>query len=596
MPPGPAPAMNLTASGSRTSSTQATNSSSSLKRSREDADNDAGPSQDTDVTMVSGEGGSSSASQSGVDAPPSKKPRKEGERLNGFEMNVDSLVPAANPITTIDPKALSKSYPIINSLPETFTPAEDELLPRPSTSSSMNRIQTRAAVQRSTKRAQLYASIRKDDAEAVVRLLLESPDDPMLAGADLDAVVDDKGHTSLHIAAALGKISVIEALVLRGADVHRGNNRGETALMRAVLTNHHYQAQTFEDLLKLLRQSLRTIDDLKKTVLHHLAFVSGALLRVAEANYYLETILMWVGKHEGGLFNTIVDLPDENGDTSLNIAARLGAKPFVKTLLAFGARSNIPNRFGLRPTDYGLLGENIEDDLVESARPDPGFASTPFRSSEEVLKDMSQLISTMTEDLASEKAAKRVDYELVQDNLKSTTKLLAEKRKELEKLRSDSQEVDGVAQRISKLTLLRDNPGSFDWRGRLGADEVMTASPFKPRPVPPIESPQLSSMEKSVSQALASANDLDSLILLRRMKLWHERINSILQQRQASAKEGGLEKELQYRKVIALCTGISADEIDENLEALLESFASEPQDPGQSRLADFMDKTKIGVA
>ena len=217
---------------------------------------------------------------------------------------------------------------------------------------------------------------------------------------------------------------------------------------------------------------------------------------------------------------------------------------------------------------------------------------------------MSKLISSMTEDLASEKASKRIDYETVQDKLKSTTRQLAKKRRELEKLRSDSQEVDGVAQRVSKLTLLRDAPGSFDWRGRSDTDDVASRPlSFKTRSVPPIDSPQLSSMEKDIEQALASANDPKSLVLLRRVKMWHERINSVLQ---TPVKEVGLEKELQYKKVIALCTGISAGEIDEvcihvlsytlwlicpqNLEALLESFASETQDPGQSRLADFMDK------
>ncbi|KAG8831404.1 transcriptional regulator swi6 [Serendipita sp. 400] len=183
------------------------------------------------------------------------------------------------------------------------------------------------------------------------------PDDPMLCAADINAAVDDKGHTTLHIAAALGKNSVVDALLQRGADANRGNFGGETALMRAVLTTNHYQAQTFGTLVKLLRQSLRTVDECKKTVLHHISFVAGELQRVPEASYYLETILMWVAEHQGNRFETLVDLQDENDDSALNIAARLGCRPVIKTLLACGAHLDLPNRFGLKATDYGLLGE-----------------------------------------------------------------------------------------------------------------------------------------------------------------------------------------------------------------------------------------------
>jgi ankyrin repeat protein len=155
----------------------------------------------------------------------------------------------------------------------------------------------------------------------------------------------------------LGKLSVVEALLAQGADVFRGNYNGETPLMRAALATTHYQAQSFESLLKLLRKSIRTRDQADKTVLHHLAHAAGALGRVPESNYYMEVILMWVGKLQHGDFSSLVDLKDENGDTALSIATRLGAKALAQTLLAVGASPVATNKFGLKPVHYGILDE-----------------------------------------------------------------------------------------------------------------------------------------------------------------------------------------------------------------------------------------------
>ncbi|KAG8780151.1 transcriptional regulator swi6 [Serendipita sp. 397] len=59
---------------------------------------------------------------------------------------------------------------------------------------------------------------------------------------------------------------------------------------------------------------------------------------------------------DGGPTDGLV-MEDENDDSALNIAARLGCRPVIKTLLACGAHLDLPNRFGLKATDYGLLGE-----------------------------------------------------------------------------------------------------------------------------------------------------------------------------------------------------------------------------------------------
>jgi len=357
IPPGASPQVSSQPPTSSTSQPHPTH-----KRNRDEVETEPALSQDTDVTMVNGEDDevfSNPRTTSGQ--PPFKKARTDRGPVNGMDVDVDTLHPKhLGPApTTIDPKALSSVslFPPTTVLPVSTEPSEDELKPRPSTMPTANRVQVADAIRRSTKRAALYSALQKDEPSIVIPLLLEQGDEPMLAKSDIDAIIDSKGHTALHIASALGRLSVVEALVSRGADVHRGNYRGETPLMRAILTTAHYQAQTFESLLRLLRQSIRTTDEAKRSVLHHIVHVAGVLGRVPEANYYLGCILLWIGKHQLGQFDTLIDLKDENEDTVLNIASRLGLKTLVGTLIAFGAKPNSINRFGMKADDYGVISK-----------------------------------------------------------------------------------------------------------------------------------------------------------------------------------------------------------------------------------------------
>ena len=175
---------------------------------------------------------------------------------------------------------------------------------------------------------------------------------------DWNAAVDDQGHTALHLAATFARQNCCEALVQAGADIQRGNAAGETALMRAALSTHCHEAKSFNQLVALLAPSLRTLDASRRSVLHHIVLVAGVKGRAPAARYYLHAVLTHIletGDHPD--FRSLVDLMDKQGDTALQIAARVGDKLLVKTLLDVGANSQIANKFGLRPVDYGILGD-----------------------------------------------------------------------------------------------------------------------------------------------------------------------------------------------------------------------------------------------
>ncbi|PVF92812.1 apses-domain-containing protein [Serendipita vermifera] len=573
----------------------------SHKRSRNEIEAEPPLSQGTDITMVNGEDDTFPLPNGVSEQPPFKRARTDVGPPNGMAMDIDPLEVSIliQPTDTIDPKALSTIIPLTPLPLITLAPGliHDDLEPRLSNVPVSNRIYIHDAIQKSTRRKALYGAIQKNEPEIVLRFLLEQSDDAMLGISDINAIIDDKGHTTLHISSALGKLAIVEALIARGADVHRGNYRGETALIRAVLSSNNYRAQTFERLLNALQQSLRTKDQSHMTVLHHISQISGLSTRVMEAKYYLETILMWVGKHQNNKFDTLLDLCDENEDTALNIAARLGSKAIVNTLINFGSDIRSTNKFGMRPVDYGI----IEGHTAETPIEEPGMTETqpsPVRSSEDVIDDMLNLVKTMSTEVAAEKATKRSEYESLQSQLTDTTKLLARKRRELEELRSRTTKLDQVNARIRTLDTVQRPLEVIEWTGRthqnMDAAKDAVSPSFWKRKSHPLPSSMKASIEKGVDAAmtkpLTEGNSMESLILLRRTKLWYERVMVTLAQKNSSLSNLSTEKEQQLKKIISLCTGFSGEEIDEQVSTLLESIESELQDPGQMKLAEFMDR------
>jgi ankyrin repeat protein len=152
-------------------------------------------------------------------------------------------------------------------------------------------------------------------------------------------------------------LEIVNVLISNGADVHRGNFLGETPLIRACIATSAADHQCFSQLLRALCYSIRTLDTARKSVLHHIVSLAGVKGRAAPARYYLDEVLLYIAKEEGGDFRSIVDLQDEHGDTALNIAARVGNRSLVRTLLDVGANRILPNKLGLRPGDFGVETE-----------------------------------------------------------------------------------------------------------------------------------------------------------------------------------------------------------------------------------------------
>lgn len=199
-----------------------------------------------------------------------------------------------------------------------------------------------------------------------------------LTGEDLEIPLDEYRNTALHWAAMLARLSLVNALVAKGANIARVNGAGETALQKSVSTRNNLDYRSFPRLLRVFAPTIDMVDYSGRTILHHIAVMAatGGGGHVS-AKHYLESLLEFIvrhggsgtastngdhapnGTHDSGIISLgrfisdIVNLRDDQGDTALNLAGR-ARSVLVPQLLEVGADPHIPNQTGLRPADYGV--------------------------------------------------------------------------------------------------------------------------------------------------------------------------------------------------------------------------------------------------
>ncbi|KAL4248097.1 Cell pattern formation-associated protein stuA [Abortiporus biennis] len=460
-----------------------------------------------------------------------------------------------------------------------------------------------AAPARDTRRATIILAIcQRDDPSPVLDHLREiSPDNPAVPTFDVDLVLDEQGHTALHLAASMARHHIVEALIANGADVHRGNYNGETPLIRACLATQNADAQTFHTLVAALHQSIRTLDTSRKSVLHHIVASAGVKNRAIAAHYYLEQVFLWIAQHQNGDFRSIIDLQDEHGDTALNIAARVGNRSLVRMLLDVGANRILPNKLGLRPGDFGIetdiLGGPRADDILGSLR---GVTTAPVQKSQDVLTDIEAMIHQLSADFANEIKNKQENYEITQAHVRAATRELAEQRKQKEQWQARCAELDIINQRAKNLEKALADEDNFDWAGPMpegGENALMVNINGTTAGVDGTSENSSIDVQPGLDSdpAIPVSDSVQSLIRLRRMKAWHARMEKLMDERLKSLKGASAEKEFQCKKIVSLCTGVPMDRVEDMLENLVIAVESEASIIDISRVSGFMQKVRNGV-
>lgn len=442
-----------------------------------------------------------------------------------------------------------------------------------------------------------------------------------LSGVNLDVSIDELGHTALHWAAALARIPLVSELVRRGSIRIRGNKTGESPLIRSVLVTNNYDQGSFHELLNLLYPCIPLLDHQRRSVLHHIALTAGIKKRSAASRYYLETLLEWIVKTGtylpksaislGKFMNEIVNAQDKNGDTCLNIAARIGNKAIVQQLLDVGADPSIPNRAGLRPIDFGINVNGLASakQRTLSSTSSAGHGTTPYnqisgnggQSSQKILDSMQKVLSRLDNDFKSEISTKQKQIDELHSRLRESTQKLSESRQNLDILKQSEIKLNELKQRIANLdkATSEEEQRFIDQTTELGSignyDVDFDADePFRVWPI-------YNEFQEHPNQTPDSRNinlqDIPpSVVLKARITAYKENerdLNNIIQELRSNSSK----LESKFRRVVALCTGVEENTIDSILDGLVQAVESDPDEVDMGRVVGFLRKVddKIDV-
>lgn len=449
-------------------------------------------------------------------------------------------------------------------------------------------------------------------------------DEEALKNVNLDVPIDELGHTALHWAAALARTPLVDELVSRGANRIRGNKSGESPLVRAVLVTNNHDQETFSELLNVLYPCIPVLDHQRRSVLHHIALTAGIKRRSQASRYYLETLLEWIVKTGsylkkgaitlGRFMSEIVNAQDKNGDTCLNIAARIGNKAIVQQLLDVGADPSIPNRAGLRPIDFGI---NVNG-LVANASANNGQRASAMtvptapgtvnntqlgQSSQKILDSMQQVLLRLDADFKVEISAKQKTIDSLHAELRDATLKLSESRKNLDILKQSETKLGELKQRITNLdrATQEEEQRFMDQTTELGsignydvdfdADEPFRIYPVYDQIEQQLEqNPDIPLDQLTVNSQVINPQDLPPAAVLRaRIRAYRE--NEVyLQGIMDSLKEGSQQLEKKFRRVVALCTGVDEERIDSMLDGLVQAVESDPDEVDMGRVVGFLKK------
>ena len=447
---------------------------------------------------------------------------------------------------------------------------------------------------------------------------------------DVNAPIDDEGHSALHWASAMGRLTVVRILCELQADIYQSNNEDQIPLVRSIMFTNNYDSQCFTDLLAYLRPSIVHRNKSGRTVFHQIAIMTSHRSKWNASKYYLEALIkeLYGPSHDQiARLKQVLDFQDINGDTAITICARNQARRFCRVIMRAGADIRIPNahgrtaeeyiqeyesqrnqkrmlRNGIQPTSYNVTSSPVHSQPYQPYQA-PTAAGAPtttaaFASaqrsnprgfqtyiSEAAIRATQKLIPQMTEHLES--LATSFDAELVdkEADLTQAKTLLQNMDGEIEasrtaltkmiKLFSDidpsaATSEDVVSAGESVLSGIRERVETSTKQLKMvverGQARDLALLVREEEQSIPSESSDVKSLTDEQSQL---ANELTDLQAERRGLV--DRIVEIY------ANSGCGEKMVKYRRLIALCIGQRTDQVDGLLEQLYQMLSDD--DAGQ---------------
>ena len=188
-----------------------------------------------------------------------------------------------------------------------------------------------------------------------------------------------------------------------------------------------------------------------------------------------------------------------------------------------------------------------------------------------MLADITSMIQGLGNDFTAEVKSKQDLLDVTQVHLRAATRELSEKRRQIQHWQARCGELDQTAQRVRNLERALTDEDNFDWTGRTewdGTDAGPSAGPaFQVRGQGSTMSGVGGTVDMpanlEVDPTVPVGDSVVTLIRLRRLKMWHSRVEQLMETRMRSLEGASAEKEFQCKKIVALCTGVPIDKVEE---------------------------------
>ena len=180
------------------------------------------------------------------------------------------------------------------------------------------------------------------------------------------------------------------------------------------------------------------------------------------------------------------------------------------------------------------------------------------------------MIQGLSADFASEIKTKQDSLDVTQAHLRAATRELSEQRKQIQVWQGRCSELDQVTQRVRNVERALADEEKFDWTGRTdldGGDALESAgAAFRWRgqnsTMAGIGALVDVSFNFDAEPMIPAGDSVANLIRLRRLKMWHVRMESLIHQRLESLRGASAEREFQCKKIVALCAGAPVDKVE----------------------------------
>lgn len=460
---------------------------------------------------------------------------------------------------------------------------------------------------------------------------------------NLNIPIDEHGNTALHWLCSIANLDLLKQHIMYGSDRRIGDKSGESVLVKSVKSVNNYDSGTFEALLDYLYPCIVLVDEMDRTVLHHIVITSGMPGCNAAAKYYLDILMGWVVKKQSRskesecalledinlqwVITRLLNARDSNGDTCLNIAARLGNVAIVEALLDYGADPSIANNSGLCPLDFGAgtqprFQANSKAQMstptkINEAEPDP------MAESATLITNIKSLLSKISDDYEDEVKQHNSRMSELLKTLNNKREVLAKARDRLAKAKQVQDEYNLLSDRLNNVeNTIAEEDQNFQLASRelgLSLDDVQAEGlnssdiifdadePFRISYVNTkfeekikndynndfelfLKHCDLSKFAREIYESIPDTTEIPHPRVLKARIKAYTRNESHLESTLQTIKNKQRNLESKFRKVLSLCLKIDEEKVDSMLDGLLQAISNEdPEDIDTEEVNNFLE-------